>query len=271
MTHPYRTAIPSQRRADAGACEPLERARVIARVFLLGWALLRVGVCSVRGLDFEGFIALVMVADSIAALVERRGEIRAAQGAPAPRERGEERCEAGKPSPSRASRSHHVATAGVDPRWSSLGARSWLTRRSWATRCALGLRRRGGFANVAFKRIARIPAGHFHDTAAVSPLEVVAVADAAVTVHVLAVLPSLALGGWPEVSEGGCSRERAAGNERRQRQESHSEEATMADGSGADPVPPELVVSGLERERYGQLDGLVTPDPFGRAGDRPSG
>jgi hypothetical protein len=35
---------------------------------VLGWALLRVGVCTRKGLDLEGFIALVIVVTALKSL-----------------------------------------------------------------------------------------------------------------------------------------------------------------------------------------------------------
>jgi hypothetical protein len=51
--------------------EPLQSAQHVARIVILGWALLRVGVSAVHGLDFEGFVALVVVVSCMAALLER--------------------------------------------------------------------------------------------------------------------------------------------------------------------------------------------------------
>ncbi len=59
--HPYR--IPeldaAPRPCESG--DALRSAQSLARVFLLGWSLLRVAVCSVRGLDLEGCAALAVV------------------------------------------------------------------------------------------------------------------------------------------------------------------------------------------------------------------
>jgi hypothetical protein len=68
-SHPYRTsglgAAPQWRDPD----DVLRGAQSLAKLFLVGWSLLRVGTCSVRGLDLEGCAALVIVVAMVRSLV----------------------------------------------------------------------------------------------------------------------------------------------------------------------------------------------------------
>jgi hypothetical protein len=68
LPHPYRTFERAEPARRAQPVDPLRAAERNASRFVLGWALLRVGVCSVRGMDFEGFVALVIVVTVIASL-----------------------------------------------------------------------------------------------------------------------------------------------------------------------------------------------------------
>ncbi|MGD0526608.1 MAG: hypothetical protein ABSE49_15785 [Polyangiaceae bacterium] len=64
LSSPYRSApVPVGEPPD-----PLCAAERIAVRLLLGWALLRVGVCSLKSLDPEGFIALVIVVTAVKSL-----------------------------------------------------------------------------------------------------------------------------------------------------------------------------------------------------------
>jgi len=49
--------------------ELLVVAQRLANRFVVGWALLRLGVCAVKGLDIEGFIAVVIVVTAVQSLV----------------------------------------------------------------------------------------------------------------------------------------------------------------------------------------------------------
>jgi hypothetical protein len=61
FSSPYRSApVPVPEGPD-----PLCVAGRIAGRLVLGWALLRVGVCSLKGLDLEGFSALVIVVTAV--------------------------------------------------------------------------------------------------------------------------------------------------------------------------------------------------------------
>jgi short subunit fatty acids transporter len=65
LSSPYRNpgrpvATPRGEPADA-----LDRAQKLANGFVLGWALLRIAVCTVKGLDLEGFLALVIVVTAV--------------------------------------------------------------------------------------------------------------------------------------------------------------------------------------------------------------
>jgi hypothetical protein len=70
--HPYRVAVRPGATSRTTPLEPLESAQRVAGFAILGWALLRLGVCTMRGLDFEGFVGLVIVVSRIAGFVERR-------------------------------------------------------------------------------------------------------------------------------------------------------------------------------------------------------
>jgi hypothetical protein len=48
--------------------DSLGMAQRAAQQLVLGWALLRVGVCTRKGLDLEGFIALVIVVTALKSL-----------------------------------------------------------------------------------------------------------------------------------------------------------------------------------------------------------
>jgi len=48
---------------------PLAVAQRLASRLVVGWALLRVGVCAAKGLDIEGFIAVVIVVTTVQSLV----------------------------------------------------------------------------------------------------------------------------------------------------------------------------------------------------------
>jgi hypothetical protein len=45
---------------DAKAREPLDRAQSVARIFVLGWALLRLAACSITGFHGEALIAIAI-------------------------------------------------------------------------------------------------------------------------------------------------------------------------------------------------------------------
>jgi hypothetical protein len=61
---PYRiTGVASREAPDS-----VGAAQGIANRVVVGWAILRVGVCTLRGLDFEGFLALVIVVTAVHSL-----------------------------------------------------------------------------------------------------------------------------------------------------------------------------------------------------------
>jgi hypothetical protein len=68
-SHPYRTSqlgpAPQPREPD----DVLRGAQSAAKLFLVGWSLLRVFQCTVRGLDLEGCAALVIVVAMVRSLV----------------------------------------------------------------------------------------------------------------------------------------------------------------------------------------------------------
>jgi hypothetical protein len=66
-SQPYR--VPERRKApEAEPRDPLGAAFRLVGYFVLGWAFLRLAVCSVRGIDFEGFVALVIFVAAVASL-----------------------------------------------------------------------------------------------------------------------------------------------------------------------------------------------------------
>jgi len=68
-SHPYRT---SELRAASPRPQPddaLRGAQLLAKLFLVAWSLVRLGVCSARGLDLEGCAALVIVVAMARSLV----------------------------------------------------------------------------------------------------------------------------------------------------------------------------------------------------------
>ncbi len=62
--NPYR--IPGV--AAPAAPDPLGAAQRVANRLVVAWALLRVGVCTMKGLDLEGFLALVIVVTAVRSL-----------------------------------------------------------------------------------------------------------------------------------------------------------------------------------------------------------
>jgi hypothetical protein len=68
LPHPYRTAERASQPQQARPVDPLWAAERGASHFVVGWALLRVAVCSARGMDFEGFVALAIVVTAVASL-----------------------------------------------------------------------------------------------------------------------------------------------------------------------------------------------------------
>ena len=65
--HPYRSAARREQPARAPV-DQLASSQRLAVGFVLGWAFLRVAVCSMRGMDLEGFLALVVVVTAVASL-----------------------------------------------------------------------------------------------------------------------------------------------------------------------------------------------------------
>jgi hypothetical protein len=66
LSSPYRSApapVAAHETPDS-----LGSAQRVASRFVLGWAVLRVGICTVKGLDLEGFIALVIVVTALKSL-----------------------------------------------------------------------------------------------------------------------------------------------------------------------------------------------------------
>jgi hypothetical protein len=68
-SHPYRTSDPEADSPPPESDDALRGALSLAKLFLVGWSLVRVGVCSVRGIDLEGCAALVVVVVAVSSLV----------------------------------------------------------------------------------------------------------------------------------------------------------------------------------------------------------
>ncbi len=66
--NPYRIAERPDGAPVLEPVDPLGAALRLANHLVLGWALLRVVVCSIRGLDLEGFVAIVILVAGIASL-----------------------------------------------------------------------------------------------------------------------------------------------------------------------------------------------------------
>lgn len=59
--HPYRTPEVGHASARAEAADALHGAQSLTKLFLVAWSLVRIAICSVRRLDFEGCAALLVV------------------------------------------------------------------------------------------------------------------------------------------------------------------------------------------------------------------
>jgi hypothetical protein len=68
-SHPYRTSELERAPQRRGADDALRGAQSLTKLFLVGWSLLRIGQCSVRGLDLEGCAAVVIVVAMVRSLV----------------------------------------------------------------------------------------------------------------------------------------------------------------------------------------------------------
>lgn len=66
--HPYRTPEFGSASPPPDADDTLHRAQLLTKLFLVGWSLVRVVVCSVRGLDLEGCAALVVIVATMSSL-----------------------------------------------------------------------------------------------------------------------------------------------------------------------------------------------------------
>jgi hypothetical protein len=66
--HPYRSPAPPCP-APVDAADGFRVGQQLAHQVLVVWALVRVGVCAVTGLDFEGFVALVIAVTAIKSLL----------------------------------------------------------------------------------------------------------------------------------------------------------------------------------------------------------
>lgn len=77
--HPYRTPDRRDEQPERRRCGELDPSRVAllaAELFLVGWSLVRVAICARRGLDLDGFVAIVVLVSVVAALVEGRSRRR---------------------------------------------------------------------------------------------------------------------------------------------------------------------------------------------------
>lgn len=68
-SHPYRTPELGAASTRHEADDAFRGALSLTKLFLVGWSLARVSVCSVRGLDIEGCTALVVVVAVASSLV----------------------------------------------------------------------------------------------------------------------------------------------------------------------------------------------------------
>lgn len=67
--HPYRTPELGTSPLPRDADDALRGVLSLTKLFVVGWSLVRVAVCSVRGLDLEGCAALVIVVAMTRSLV----------------------------------------------------------------------------------------------------------------------------------------------------------------------------------------------------------
>jgi hypothetical protein len=67
--HPYRTPEPGATPPCPEGDGALRTTQAVTKLFLVGWSLVRVAVCAVRGLDLEGCAALVVVVAMVSSLV----------------------------------------------------------------------------------------------------------------------------------------------------------------------------------------------------------
>jgi hypothetical protein len=67
--HPYRASEPRAALPPPESDDALRGAQSLTKLFLVGWSLVRVGVCAVKGLDLEGCAALVIVVAVVSSLV----------------------------------------------------------------------------------------------------------------------------------------------------------------------------------------------------------
>ena len=68
---PYRTHGPCPDAAAPDGTDGLAAPFLLARLFLLGWSLLRLALCAVWGPDFDGFLAALVIALVLESLFER--------------------------------------------------------------------------------------------------------------------------------------------------------------------------------------------------------
>lgn len=68
---PYRAPGPCPDAAAPDRADDPSRAYFAARLFLLAWSLLRLALCAVRGPDFEGFLAALVIALVLKSLFKR--------------------------------------------------------------------------------------------------------------------------------------------------------------------------------------------------------
>ena len=71
-SQPYRSPAPPTLEWVGDPPDVLRAGSRGAKAFLVVWSLLRVAVCSLRGLDLEGLIALFIVVATVGSLTSRR-------------------------------------------------------------------------------------------------------------------------------------------------------------------------------------------------------
>ncbi len=72
MLHPYRTQdCPPRGPSRAPSIVGLESALRAVTLAVLLWSFLRVAICTLRGLDLEGFVALFIIVTTVLSLTSR--------------------------------------------------------------------------------------------------------------------------------------------------------------------------------------------------------
>jgi hypothetical protein len=70
-SQPYRTPDRTSSGSGHAPADGLQSALSAALAFVVVWSLLRVAICSIRGLDLEGLVALAIVVAAVRSLTSR--------------------------------------------------------------------------------------------------------------------------------------------------------------------------------------------------------